>query len=172
VLHRESTEEAERRRKELLERLAAAYPYMFRRMNGREDFFRFNPAIGAGWFDIFERLCAAINEALTAAQKKRFRIVQVKEKFGGLRVYWRIGSRARLWADIQVPGEGVITLKPKAKKSSVAARIDQLITHATAEAANTCEACGRRPAKLHLVDGWFTTMCDEHRPKEHGDVPK
>ena len=94
----------------------------------------------------------------------------MKEKFGGLRVYWRMGSKPRLWVDFQVPGEGVIMLRPKAKKTSAAARIERLIAGAAAEAADTCEVCGRHPAKLALVDGWFATLCDEHRPIGDGDV--
>ena len=72
---RESTEEAWRRRQELLARLAATHPYMFRPVKGRDDFFRFNPEIGDGWLDIFEELCGSIDRTLTPTQKKRFRLV-------------------------------------------------------------------------------------------------
>jgi hypothetical protein len=158
---RDSSKEAEGHSKEILERVAAAYPYMFRPKRGEEEFFKWNPEINHGWLDIFERLCGAIDKELTFTQKKRFRLFQVKEKFGGLRVYWEMGSRSRPWADFQGQGEGVITLKPKTRKKSVADRIEHLIAGAAAEAAITCEKCGVRPATLR-AGGWLVTLCDAH----------
>lgn len=85
--------------------------------------FDFSPP--SGWRPIVERLSASLAATGTA------RVLQVKEKFGGLRVY--LGNCSDL--DLEL------------------ARV------AEADAAHTCQSCGSDGAKLR-GPGWYRTVCD------------
>ncbi len=89
---------------------------------------------GPGWYPIIERLSADLAEIVRHDGLKRFRVVQVKEKFGGLRVYVK-GSNERAL---------------------------NRIAEAERESELTCEGCGA-PSRIRSVDGWLTTVCDDCR---------
>jgi hypothetical protein len=89
-----------------------------------------------GWFDILRRLCEDL-EPLVAdfeheAGGPKFEVLQVKEKFGGLRFYVNDANDA----------------------------IRQRIVTAIQESFHTCELCGQ-PGKLR-EDGRIKTLCDLH----------
>jgi len=83
--------------------------------------------VGPGWHDILKRL---INDLFELGWDGR--VLQVKEKFGGLRFY--VGS---------------------ANKA-----IHERIDAAANESLVTCEECGA-PGALRQ-GGWLKTLCDEH----------
>ncbi len=83
-----------------------------------------------GWRDIVHRLYASI-EAVSPGHK----ILQIKEKFGGLRYYVAVDN----YADVEA-----------------------LIRDAEAESFMTCEDCGQ-PCTV-TENGWISTLCDEHNP--------
>jgi hypothetical protein len=85
-------------------------------------------AVGAGWLPILEEL----HPKLLAADPG-YRVAQVKEKFGGLRVY-------------------LSTAEPAAAHAAINA--------AEERALRTCEECGA-PGRLR-EGGWVKTLCDEH----------
>jgi hypothetical protein len=91
---------------------------------------------GDGWFDLLWRLCEDL-EPLVAefevAGGPKFEVLQVKEKFGGLRFY--VNCRRN-------------------------EAIRQRIGIAADESFRTCEVCGQ-PGKLR-EDRWIKTLCDEH----------
>jgi len=88
----------------------------------------------SGWYGILDNLFEQIVKALANEPEEyrvKFRIIQVKEKFGGLRVYKTGGNEA----------------------------IDRLIEEAQWESFKVCERCGNpgRPAKVgHRKE----TICD------------
>lgn len=84
-------------------------------------------AVGEGWRPILERLHV---DLLRVAPT--YGVTQVKEKFGGLRVY--------------------LLREPS--------KVSQLLAAAEREAARTCEVCGQ-PGKLRQ-GSWLKTLCDEH----------
>jgi hypothetical protein len=88
-----------------------------------------------GWFDIVWRLCEDL-EPLVAGHE--FEVVQVKEKFGGLRFYVRLDGR-RLSQDDA---------------------ISRRIGAAMQESLHTCEICGQ-PGTLQ-ENRCIKTLCDEH----------
>jgi hypothetical protein len=94
------------------------------------------PACGDGWRDLLERACMRIRAAI-ANDGGPFRIVQVKEKYGSLRLHWN----------------GAIS--PEA-----AARVEEAVDLAEARSAVTCDVCGA-PGVLR-ASGWLTTRCDAH----------
>ncbi|MBA3857952.1 MAG: hypothetical protein C0507_13695 [Cyanobacteria bacterium PR.3.49] len=74
----------------------------------------------------------AIIVAMPEKERKKFRVKQVKEKFGTLRFYMGVAHDA------------------------IRAAIDR----AEQESAQTCEDCGK-PGKVRS-GGWISVLCDEH----------
>lgn len=84
-----------------------------------------------GWFDLVWGLCEKI-EALGPEATERFKVEQVKEKFGGLRIYTSGGNEA----------------------------IRELIHQADIQSFHICEICGE-PGVLR-GGSWLQTLCDVH----------
>lgn len=112
------------------------------------------PSVGDGWQLIVERAIGRIDAALAELPgngKALVRIAQIKEKFGGLRIY----------ADWTV-------LPP-----DIEAKIKDAIELAEARAYSTCELCGA-VGRLHDRSGWYLTRCERHAegepvPSRHGE---
>jgi len=102
-----------------------------------------------GWFPILERLFGEIEHILKDGDPSRFQLRQVKEKLGGLRVYWRYGSLEKT-AD----GESV-------RDTDIRDRIMLAVFSAEARSERTCEVCGK-PGHMRVQSGWYATRCDEH----------
>jgi hypothetical protein len=93
-----------------------------------------------GWFDILWRLCEDLEPLVAefeAAGEHKFEVLQVKEKFGGLRFY-------------------VNCRKEEA--------IRQRIVAAAQESFRTCEVCGQPGQRRE--GGWIKTLCDLHAERE------
>jgi hypothetical protein len=122
--------------KELEQRLVERYPTWF---NTKGDVRYTGMTLGFqhddGWFDILWRLCEDLEPLVTefeAAGGDKFEVLQVKEKFGGLRVYENCRNDA----------------------------ISERIGIAAEESFRTCEICGQ--AGTLRKDRWIKTLCDEH----------
>ena len=88
---------------------------------------------GEGWYDLIAKLLDDIT-----AISKDFKIMQIKEKFGGLRFY------------IVAPGS---VLKANLIKEKIYIAEDLSL--------KTCEVCGE-PGEPRRVNGWIRTLCDAH----------
>jgi hypothetical protein len=124
-------------RKELEQRLVERWPTWF---NTEGDFRNTAMVRGFehddGWFDILWRLCEDLEPLVATFEQQsglQFEVLQVKEKFGGLRFY--VNCRRN-------------------------DAIDQRIAIAADESFHTCELCGQ-PGELREGD-WIKTLCDEH----------
>jgi len=96
-----------------------------------------------GWFDLLWRLCEELEPLVAefeAAGGHNFEVLQVKEKFGGLRFY--VNCR---------------------KEEAIRQRIEA----AAQESLRTYEICGQ-PGELR-EDGWIKTLCDEHASTKEGE---
>jgi hypothetical protein len=92
-------------------------------------------AHGDGWFDLVWTLCERLEAVVAVAETetgRSFGVLQVKEKFGGLRFYTNYRNDA----------------------------ISALIEAAAIESIHTCEVCGG-PGRLRGTS-WLETKCDEH----------
>ena len=92
---------------------------------------------GDGWFKLLEKLCEEIDEHLRAmkpAAAMPFEVIQVKEKFGGLRFYANWGTDA----------------------------IDAAIDRACEASYHTCEVCGEPGSVRDL--SYVQTLCEVHLP--------
>jgi hypothetical protein len=99
---------------------------------------------GDGWFEILWRLCVDLEPLVTEMERAwghQFEVLQVKEKFGGLRFY--VNCRRN-------------------------EAIRQRIGIAADESFHTCEVCGQ-PGTLR-EERWIKTLCDEHDTLEYGSV--
>jgi len=91
--------------------------------------------IEKGWEPIVEKAAAALKELDDSIE-----LMQVKEKFGGLRMY----------------------------TNSYSDEVDAILREAEEEASNTCEFCGATE-QVSCKGSWLKTLCDtchEKRNKE------
>ena len=132
--------------KELQDKLYAKYPALFAQkdLSPRETLMCWGIDVGDGWYNIMDALCSSITYYLKYKKKPEadenadsefiVEFVQVKEKFGALRIYTNFGDEA---IDSMI---------------SLAARLSQL----------TCDTCGS-PGKNILIRGWYQTLCEPCR---------
>jgi hypothetical protein len=113
-----------------------AHPRIFRGPKAVQGY----PECGEGWCDLLDRACGRIEAAL--AGNGTFTALQIKEKYGTLRFYWR----GRL-------------------PSEAKARVEEAIELAEARSACTCEVCGAE-GRLHSRGDWLATACFEHAEGE------
>lgn len=143
--------------------LQERFPYMFEAPVSLEMY--------RGWFPIFSRLCADIDELLeTTDRPKLFQWAQLKEKFGGAR--WA-GSLAAQPDDDGRPRIKLSTFDPKSGNvtairdhnttgsKNLRDQIWGLIALAEAKTSHACIACGLE-GKNTSVGGWYLTLCDAH----------
>jgi hypothetical protein len=116
-------------------KMETAYPKMF---EGKYGGF----AVGKGWYPILERLCSNIQHHIEWKNKDsevcpQVVVLQVKEKFGGLRFYYQGGDEY----------------------------ISGLVSMAESWAGIACETCGNPGTRRG--GGWIYTACDTHTKPEH-----
>jgi hypothetical protein len=123
--------------KELEQRLVERYPSWFNTGGDiRHTAMARGFEHGDGWFDILWRLCEDLEPLVTEFERTsgcKFEVLQVKEKFGGLRFY--VNCRKE---------EGIC----------------QRIGASAQESFHTCEVCGQ-PGKLR-EERCIKTLCEEH----------
>lgn len=90
--------------------------------------------IGAGWLPT---VTATLEKEKMTAVDPKLEIRQIKQKFGGLRLYYKSKHREQL-----IP----------------------IVREAELRCENTCENCGR-PGNAANLNGWIRTSCKEHRHK-------
>lgn len=94
-----------------------------------------------GWFPILREFFSTVRDIL-GDKSDLFVLLQVKEKFGGIRIYY---------------GFDLDRVVPKEKQD----RIHAACRHAEDRAYVTCDVCGK-PGVLRKRGFWFMTRCDEH----------
>jgi hypothetical protein len=118
--------------------LVARHPDLFKvETNGRIPG---RPTVDDGWQDLVERAVTRIAAAVAGAPAGCLQIVQVKEKFGTLRLYKRAGARFT---------------------DAMGDAVQEAIDLAEARSACTCERCGES-GRLYRDAGVYLTACDTH----------
>jgi len=126
----------EREYDEFAKRMEETYPKMFSSPYG-------GFAVGKGWWPIIESLCANIQSHIDWKQEQKEKynrgegceqvvVLQIKEKFGGLRFYYGGGD----------------------------ATVSGMVRMAEAWADTACEECGAIGKRR--TGGWIRTLCDYH----------
>ena len=125
--------------------LVAQYPALFDlRIDGRVLAPGY-PTVEDGWQDLVERTVGRIAAiAAGAPSGSSLSIVQIKQKYANLRLYWS--------------GTGL--------GDEITSAIEEAVALGEARSACTCETCGE-PGRLHDWKGWLLTACPEHA---RGDV--
>jgi hypothetical protein len=156
--------------RESLDELIACFPRLF---HGGPP--RIPGYIASGWHPIVMDLFHKIDQLLDDGEADQFRLVQIKEKFGRLRVYVTLADHYDLVGDIHQPG-GVVTIKLPAsdRESPRPSKLDVIqgyITEAAARSGIRCDVCGE-PGVLR-PGGWVRTLCDRHAAeRDAGRDPK
>lgn len=108
-------------------------------------------AVGKGWYPILEALCANIQSHIDWKQEQKEKynrgegctqvaVMQIKEKFGGLRFYYEGG-------DDEIGG---------------------MVRMAEAWAGVACEECGGIGKRRS--GGWVRTLCDQHEAERQARI--
>lgn len=126
----------------LQQQLFDAFPRLFRargrppkRLDG------YGICTGDGWYSLIYELCAEIQKHADANGVDLI-VLQVKEKFGGLRFYLRGADEV----------------------------VDAAVDKAERLSFHTCEVCGAQGERRYHA--WVQTLCDKHDEeyiREHGD---
>ena len=103
-------------------------------------------SIGIGWLPLVEKLCKDIEAVMG---ENALRVKQVKEKFGGLRIYTEAWEK----------DEGVT--------ATISNQVYALITAAEDKSFTICEDCGEPGETGSMMGGdspnWIRTTCEECR---------
>lgn len=123
-------------KKELEAKLVERFPGFFADMYGdpMQTCMAFGCECDEGWYDLLFRLC----EDIEKAEPEEFKLLQVKEKFGGLRVYYHGGNEV----------------------------VHKLVSAAENESYEICERCGIRE-NVTSEGSWIFTLCQECRTKKN-----
>lgn len=95
-----------------------------------------------GWFGIVERYFDGVAALLEQHPGAKFRVSQIKEKLGGIRIY---------------SDESTVLCEP----------VEALVREAEIEADRTCEVCGAAGVLRVIGFGYYSTRCDAHAEGGH-----
>lgn len=111
------------------------FPEFFKhKENIQESLMAFGFECGDGWFDLIYKLCSDIKKMYNCVIPKDFYVVQVKEKFGGLRFYVTFASE----------------------------EVHDLIHVAENESMYICEHCGKKGEYFYRDKlPWILTLCND-----------
>ena len=93
-----------------------------------------------GWLALVDNLCTDIEALLAPGGELPLKVVQVKEKFGSLRVYVR-------------------TTRPGAAAESLLASAQALVKAASEQSESVCEGCGTASELHQNALRWWSTLC-------------
>ena len=131
-------------KQELQDKIFEDFPELFELRRPRKEGEKVMPSIcyglecGNGWYDLIYTLCSQITNHLKWNKKDdKVQVVQVKEKFGGLRFY----------------------------TNGVSDEIRGMIRMAEAMSYKICDVCGNKGENRNNR-GWYETTCEEHKRKE------
>ena len=120
---------------ELQNKLFEEFPSLFREkdLSPQKTCMCWGIDTGDGWYDLIHNTCEKLMKTEGA---ENFRFVQVKEKFGGLRLYTGAATDEQF----------------------------DIINKAEEESYHTCEWCGSKE-NITTSGGWLITLCDDCRQK-------
>ena len=117
------------------DKLFRKYPKLFpggRKVDPKQSLMNYGICVNEGWYDLVDKLCSDIQKIVDKTPElEQIQVIQVKEKFGGLRFYIRHGAQS----------------------------ISNLIHKAEAESFETCEDCGKKGNIIKTERGWLRTLC-------------
>jgi hypothetical protein len=142
-----------------IDALVARFPRLF---HGRQP--RVWSDLPPGWTELANQLFADLNSMIDDDEAKRFEVVQIKEKFAGLRVYWELAHEQTTVIDVIGSNSVQRIDKGPAKPTALFDRIRARVRQAGEQAATTCQRCGNGGASAG-GPGWIVTLCETCRVK-------
>jgi hypothetical protein len=142
-----SIDEKTLKQEKLHDQLVQKHPVLFSQHRSGQKHTPFSHSgfqIGAGWLNIIDNLATSI-EKLCPDDVASIEVIQVKEKFGGLRFYYGFAKTSNI--DQETKNQ-----------------IEQLVKKAEDRCLNTCEACGE-PGQLRKGN-WLRVLCDTHHQQQ------
>ena len=146
-----------------IDALVARFPRLFK---GRHP--RVWSDLPQGWTGLANRLFADLDAMLDDDAAVRFEVIQIKEKFAALRVYWQLGKEQTLVMDLHGPGSVQRVDTGPAAPTALFDRIRARVKQADEQAAKTCQRCGNGGASAS-GSGWLVTLCASCR--RQADMP-
>lgn len=138
----------------LIDELVVRFPRLFR---GRPP--KRSSGLPTGWYRPVVALFVEIDRLLDEQATERFEVLQVTERFAGLRVYWRLGERQTnviyLFA-----ARGTIPVDIGTQRSDAFfERVKARVNAAAVQASKTGQVCGQ-PGSSGNSKGWMQALCD------------
>jgi len=126
-----------------LDKLISDYPIVFKHLDQTVCH-----NLPAGWYKIMDKLCSeltpileeALEESPETPEEPLFSVLQVKEKFGGLRFYYMMNT----------------------KNDELYKKIQSLVDNAEDASYSTCQVTGKLGA-LSKSGSHYMTLCEESR---------
>jgi hypothetical protein len=123
---------------ELEHKLIIKYPKLFKGMTKplTHSLMAFGIECGDGWYNILDKLFEKLNNY-------DIELMQVKEKFGGLRIYLSGATTDEVY---------------------------DLVEKAEEESFKICEMCGKSGKNL-TINSWIYTVCEDHKKQLTKEAP-
>ena len=115
-------------------------------------------SVPRGWVPLVTRLLQDIDAMLDDEQAKRFHVLQVKEKFASLSVYWKLAGQTTTVIDVTSPvGVERVRIKPR-NTSELFEQVSARVRVAEGDSRSICQRCGAEGTKAG-GRGWLVTLC-------------
>lgn len=128
--------------KHIEKELREIFPVLLRQDESKWPYDMFGIECGDGWSNLLLETFIRVKKVLNINEVslKAFKVHQIKEKFGGLRLYFGINYSEENY--------------------DVYDLIEAIIDDAENKSFMICERCGN-PANTQKIDGWIYTYCNE-----------
>lgn len=120
------------------------FPFLLQDSKGKK--YGYGVECGPGWYDLIYKMLEEIElyYKKNGSNIDEFVIVQIKEKYAELRVYYEIRySNREVTSQINIYQD-----------------TEEIINKYVDLSSKTCHECGQ-PGRLHDDGGWLSTLCDE-----------
>jgi hypothetical protein len=145
---------------ELSSKLYAKYPKLFSQKDlpASETCMCWGITCGDGWFGIIDEACEKLQK-LADESNSIIEFTQVKEKFGGLRLYLSIDQNKETRIDIMT-NHGILVHSAN-PIDDIWGEAHIITNEAEEKSVKTCELCGKEATQISR-GGWISTLCEEH----------
>lgn len=152
---------------ELEQQLGRDFPFMRRAGGDDENIYqKYGMEFDNGWYDLIHELCQKITDRFARDGKEpNIVILQIKEKFGGLRFYYKFeGSDETIQAIDFLESGTSVRFSPDDNNSDDETKalrkdIRKLVNEYEQKSKTVCEICGA-PGEVRTNMPWIRTLCE------------
>jgi hypothetical protein len=109
-----------------------------------------------GWYGLAVELFSDIDRLLDDPAAERFEVLQVTERFAGLRIYWQLIEPQTNVTDL-FGGARRVDIRVK-RSNALVERVKARVNQASVQASRACQLCGQ-PGSSGNSTGWKQTLC-------------